>query len=349
MHSELTDGEAYDALRHGVSEGEWVMLRHIAGHLAQAVLLLICVIVLIFCLLQLIPGDPVQAMVGDMPVPPALRATLEERFQLNQPFVQRLLHYLWNMLQGDLGFSMNYRRPVFDILAERFPRTLLLAGMGYGFGILIGIAIGIQSAVTPRRGVDQAWSALVLIGYAMPTFWVGQLLVMLFAIQLGWLPTQGMGPMISRTTGLDWVLERATYLALPVATYAILEATRVARFMRASVSETLEQGYIVTARQKGLSRREIITGHVVRNSILPVITAMGYSFGTAMGGAVLLETVFSYPGVGSLMVESVRARDTQVIVGVVILIACSVVVMNIVVDLLYAWLDPRIRVASPRS
>jgi peptide/nickel transport system permease protein len=254
-----------------------------------------------------------------------------------------------NVLHGDLGYSMNYRRPVFDILAERFPRTLLLAGVGYGFGILIGIAIGIQSAVTPHRSVDRAWSSLVLIGYAMPTFWVGQLLVIVFSIHLGWLPTQGMGPMVSRASGVDWLLERATYLVLPVATYTILETTRVARFMRASVLETLEQGYIVTARQKGLSRREIIMGHVVRNSILPVITVMGYSFGTAMGGAVLLETVFSYPGVGSLMVESVRARDTQVIVGVVILIACSVVVMNVVVDLLYAWLDPRIRVSSAQS
>ena len=322
------------------------MLRHTAKHLAQAVLVLIGVIIVIFCLLQLIPGDPVQAMVGDMPVPPDLRAALEQRFQLNEPFFPRLFRYLWNVLHGDLGYSMNYRRPVFDILAERFPRTLLLAGCGYALGIVVGIAIGIHSAITPRQSVDQAWSSLVLIGYAMPTFWVGQLLVMLFAIQLGWLPTQGMGPMISRAEGLDWVLERATYLVLPIVTYAILEATRVARFMRASVSETLEQGYIVTARQKGLSRREIIMGHVVRNSILPVITVMGYSFGTAMGGAVLLETVFSYPGVGSLMVESVRARDTQVIVAVVILIACSVVLMNIVVDLLYAWLDPRIRVAS---
>ena len=324
------------------------MLRHIAGQLAQAVLLLLAVIVLIYCLLQLIPGDPIQAMVGDLPVPPALRATLEARFGLNQPFLQRLLGYLGHILQGDLGYSINYRQPVFDVLAERFPRTLLLAGIGYSFGILFGIAIGIHSAVTRYRGVDRAWSTIVLIGFAMPTFWVGQLLVMGFAVHLGWLPTQGMGPMISRTTGLDWVLERATYLVLPVATYTILETTRVARFMRASVSETLEQGYIVTARQKGLSRREIIMGHVVRNSILPVITVMGYSFGTAMGGAVLLETVFSYPGVGSLMVEAVRARDTQTIVGVVILIACSVVVMNIVVDLLYAWLDPRIRVVSQR-
>ena len=174
------------------------MLRHIAGHMAQAVLLLISVVVLIFCLLQLIPGDPIQAMVGDMPVPPALRASLEQRFQLNEPFLQRLYGYLVNVLHGDLGYSMNYRRPVFDILAERFPRTLLLAGVGYAFGLLIGITIGIQSAVTPHRSVDQAWSSLVLIGYAMPTFWVGQLLVMVFSIHLGWLPTQGMGPMISR-------------------------------------------------------------------------------------------------------------------------------------------------------
>jgi peptide/nickel transport system permease protein len=324
------------------------MLRHTAGHLAQGLLLLVCVVVAIFCLLQLIPGDPVQAMVGDMPVPPALRASLEQRFHLNDPFFERLYSYLSNVLHGDLGYSMNYRRPVFDILEERFPRTLLLAGVGYTFGILIGVSIGIHSAVTSHRAVDRAWSSLVLVGYAMPTFWVGQLLVMLFSIQLGWLPTQGMGPMISRATGFNFLLERATYMVLPVLTYTILETTRAARFMRASVSETLQQGYIVTARQKGLSRREIIIGHVIRNSILPVITVMGYSFGTAMGGAVLLETVFSYPGVGSLMVEAVRARDTQVIVGVVILIACSVVVMNIVVDLLYAWLDPRIRIASAR-
>jgi peptide/nickel transport system permease protein len=324
------------------------MLRYTVGHLAQGLLLVLGVVITIFCLLQLIPGDPVQAMVGEMPVPPALRASLEQRFHLNEPFFERLLSYLSGILHGDLGYSINYRRPVFDILAERFPRTLLLAGTGYAFGILIGVSIGIHSAITPHRGVDRAWSALMLIGYAMPTFWVGQLLVMLFSIHFGWLPTQGLGPMISRATGIDWLLERAAYMVLPVATYTILETTRAARFMRASVSETLEQGYIVTARQKGLSRHEIITGHVIRNSILPVITVMGYSFGAAMGGAVLLETVFSYPGVGSLMVEAVRARDTQVIVGVVLLVACSVVFMNMVVELVYAWLDPRVRIASAK-
>src|SRR5258708_921518 len=170
------------------------MLRHIAGHMAQAVLLLLSVVVLIFCLLQLIPGDPIQAMVGDMPVPPALRASLEQRFQLNEPFLQRLYGYLVNVLHGDLGYSMNYRRPVFDILAERFPRTLLLAGVGYAFGILIGIALRIQAAVTPHRSVDQAWSALVLIGYAMPTFSVAQLLLILFPIHPFLPPTQGLAP-----------------------------------------------------------------------------------------------------------------------------------------------------------
>src|SRR5260221_3065560 len=158
----------------GLEAGK-LMLRHTAGHLAQLLLLLIGVVVAIFCLLQVIPVNPVQAMVGDMPVPPALRASLEQRFHLNEPFLERLYGYLSNILHGDLGYSMNYRRPVFDVLAERFPRTLLLAGVGYGFGILIGIAIGIHSAVTPHRSVDRAWSSLVLIGYALPTFVACQL------------------------------------------------------------------------------------------------------------------------------------------------------------------------------
>src|SRR5260221_14690955 len=176
LRAELTRAFPRDALHHGKEARGFLMLRHTAGHMAQAVLLLISVIVLIFCLLQLIPGDPVQALVGDMPVPPALRASLKQRFQLTAPFFERLYTYLSNILHGDLGYSMNYRRPVFDILAERFPRTLLLAGGGYAFGLLIGIAIGIHSAVTPRPGVDQQWLRLVLVGYARPTVWVGPLL-----------------------------------------------------------------------------------------------------------------------------------------------------------------------------
>ena len=186
---------------------------------------------------------------------------------------------------------------------------------------------------------------MVLVGYAIPGFWLGQLLVILFAMKLNWFPTQGLSPLFSRASGVAFVLERAHYLALPAITYAVYEATRVARLMRASTIETLEAGYIVTARAKGLSRGAIIRGHVLRNSSLPVLTVMGYAFGVAMGGAVLIETVFSWPGVGRLLIEAIRNRDNQVVVGVVMFIALAVIVMNLIVDILYGLLDPRIRAA----
>ena len=321
------------------------MLRYTAIRLGYALPLLFGVIVVIFCVLQLVPGDPVQAIVGEFPVPPAFRAAIEARYHLSDPLWLRLYHYFATLMRGDLGYSFNLQQSVLSAIMERAPRTLLLAVTGYTVGILVGILVGIQAAITDHRAVDRAWTCVVLVGYAMPSFWVGQLLVIVFAMHLGWLPTQGMGPLFSRASGFAWFAERAPYLILPVTTYAIYEGTRVARLIKASVTDTLNQGYIVTARQKGLTRGEIIRGHVIRNSILPVVTAMGYSFGTAMGGAVLIETVFSWPGVGLLMIDAIRMRDNQVIVGVVLFVAVCVIVMNLIVDLLYFWLDPRIRLA----
>jgi peptide/nickel transport system permease protein len=320
------------------------VLRYTATRLAYAMPLLFGVVVVIFCVLQLVPGDPVQAIVGEFPVPPAFRAAIEARYHLSDPLWLRLYHYFATLLHGDLGFSFRLQQSVLSAIMERAPRTLLLAITGYAVGILAGILVGIHAAITNHRTVDQAWTCAVLVGYAMPSFWVGQLLVIVFAMHLGWLPTQGMGPLISRASGVAWFAERVPYLILPVTTYAIYEGTRVARLIKASVTDTLNQGYIVTARQKGLTRSEIIRGHVIRNSILPVVTAMGYSFGTAMGGAVLIETVFSWPGVGLLMIDAIRMRDNQVIVGVVLFVAVCVILMNLIVDLLYFWLDPRIRV-----
>lgn len=321
------------------------MLRYTAIRLGYAMPLLFGVIVVIFCVLQLVPGDPVQAIVGEFPVPPAFRAAIEARYHLSDPLWLRLYHYVTTLLRGDLGFSFHLQQSVLSAIMERAPRTLLLAITGYVVGILAGILVGIHAAITNHRAVDRAWTCAVLVGYAMPSFWVGQLLVIVFAMHLGWLPTQGMGPLISRANGFAWFAERAPYLIMPVTTYAIYEGTRVARLIKASVTDTLNQGYIVTARQKGLTRAAIVRGHVIRNSILPVVTAMGYSFGTAMGGAVLIETVFSWPGVGLLMIDAIRMRDNQVIVGVVLFVAVCVILMNLIVDLLYFWLDPRIRLA----
>jgi peptide/nickel transport system permease protein len=321
------------------------MARYILLRILQAIPMIAAVIVLVFLMLQFTPGDPVQAIVGQYPVPPEFRAAIVHQYHLDDPLPVRLLQYFINLLHGDLGFSYQQQDSVTHLILQRAPRTLLLAAAGFAIGVPVGIGIGLLSATSRNGHVDRFWTTVTLVGYAIPGFWLGQLLVILFAMQLGWFPTQGMGPVFSRATGAAFVLERVRYLALPAITYAIYEATRVARLMRASTIETLGAGYIVTARAKGLSRGAIIRGHVLRNSSLPVLTVMGYAFGVAMGGAVLIETVFSWPGVGLLLVEAIRNRDNQVVVGVVLFVSLAVILMNLIVDVLYGWLDPRIRIA----
>jgi peptide/nickel transport system permease protein len=319
------------------------MIRFAAIRIAQAVPMMVAVVLLVFLMLQFTPGDPVQAIVGQFPVPPDFRAAIEQHYHLNDPLWRRLVQYFADLLRGDLGYSFQSQAPVIDLILERAPRTLLLAAAAFAIGVPVGIGIGLISATTRNPRVDHFWTTASLIGYAIPGFWLGQLLVILFAMRLGWLPTQGMAPLVSRAHGVAWVLERLRYLALPAITYAVYEATRVARLMRASVVETLGNGYIVTARAKGLARSAIIRRHVLRNSSLPVLTVMGYAFGVAMGGAVLIETVFSWPGIGLLLIEAIRARDNQVVVGVVLFVSMAVILMNLLVDILYGVLDPRIR------
>ena len=319
------------------------MLRYVIVRILQAIPMVVAVIVLVFVMLQLTPGDPVQAIVGQYPVPPDFRAAIVQHYHLDDPLPVRLWQYFINLLHGDLGFSFQQQDSVMNLILQRAPRTLLLAGAAFLIGVPIGIGIGLLSATSRNRHVDRFWTTTTLVGYAVPGFWLGQLLVILFAMRLNWFPTQGMAPIFSRAHGFAFVLERARYLALPAITYAIYEATRVARLMRASTIDTLGAGYIVTARAKGLSRGAIIRGHVLRNSSLPVLTVMGYAFGVAMGGAVLIETVFSWPGIGLLLVEAIRNRDNQVVVGVVLFISLAVILMNLIVDILYGLLDPRIR------
>jgi peptide/nickel transport system permease protein len=312
--------------------------------IVQAIPMVIAVIVLVFVMLQLTPGDPVQAIVGQYPVPPEFRAAIVREYHLNDPLPARLLQYFISLLHGNLGYSFQEQESVITLILQRAPRTLLLAFAAFTIGVPTGVGIGLLCATSRSRQVDRFWTTTTLVGYAIPSFWLGQLFVILFAMRLGWFPTQGMAPLISQANGpVGFVLERLRYLALPAITYAVYEATRFARLMRASTIETLSAGYIVTARAKGLSRSAIIRGHVLRNSSLPVLTVMGYAFGVAMGGSVLIETVFSWPGVGLLLIEAIRNRDNQVVVGVVLFVSLAVIVMNLIVDLLYGLLDPRIR------
>jgi len=319
------------------------MLRFLVSRILHSIPLLVAVILAIFLMQQMIPGDPVQAMVGDFPVPPAFREAIEARYRLNDPLPTRIWSYFSNLAHGDLGYSYQFQKPVLELILERAPRTILLASAGFGVAIPLGVLIGILSGTTRRKNVDRLWTTTTLVAYAVPTFWLGQLLVILFALHLDWFPTQGMGPVISQAEGLDWVGERLRYMALPVLAFAVHEGMRVARIMRASVIDTLGQGYIVTARAKGLTRRAIIWRHILRNSSLPLVTVAGYAFGAALGGTVLLETVFTWPGLGLLLVEAIRMRDNMTVIGIVIFSALAVIVMNFIVDLLYALLDPRIR------
>jgi len=322
------------------------MLRFVLQRALYAVPLIFVIIVVMFSLLYLIPGDPVQSLVGDYPVPAAFRAAIEEKYRLNDPFFLQVGNYLVSVVQGDFGFSYQHQRPVLDLILERAPRTILLASVGFAVAIPLGMLVGVLGGTTTSPRADKFWTTTALIAYAIPTFWLGQLLVMFFALRLGWFPTQGIGPLVSRAQGFDWLLERARYLALPVLAFAIHEGMRFARIMRASVIDTLAQGYITTARAKGLSRGQIIRRHVLRNSSLPLVTIAGYAFGSALSGAVLLETVFTWPGLGLLLVDSIRLRDNLTVIGVVIFSAFAVILMNLVVDILYALLDPRIRTSG---
>ena len=319
------------------------MFGYIARRLLQAVPLLVGVVFVVFVLLQFTPGDPVQAIVGQYPAPPAFRAALTAEYHLDSPVWVRFWYFLVNIAHGNLGYSFASNQSIGGLIAERLPNTLVLASSGFIVGIIVGALVGVLTATSRRGSVDTAVTTGVLAAYAIPSFWLGQLLVIFFAMKLNWFPTQGMAPLGSDATGIYWFAERLSYLALPMLTYAVYEAARVTRLTRVSVIETLGQGYIITARTKGLSPAQIIRRHVLRNSSLPVVTAMGYAFAVAMGGSVLIETVFSWPGVGLLLVDSIRRRDNQVVIGLVIVIAVAVVVMNLLVDLAHAWLDPRIR------
>ncbi|MES3000665.1 MAG: ABC transporter permease [Pseudomonadota bacterium] len=322
------------------------MLRFTIARILHSIPLLIAVVLSLFLMQQLIPGDPVQAMVGDFPVPKAFRDAIEAQYHLNDPFLVRIWSYFSHLVKGDFGYSYQFQKPVLELILERAPRTILLAVAGFAVAIPLGMLIGVISGTTRRKNVDQAWTTTTLILYAVPTFWLGQLLVLLLALKFNWFPTQGMGPLVSQAKGFGWLAERAHYMVLPVLAFAIHEGMRAARIMRASVIDTLGQGYVVTARAKGLSRWNIISRHILRNSSLPLVTIAGYAFGHALGGAVLLETVFTWPGLGLLLIEAIRVRDNMTVIGVVIFSAVAVIVMNFVVDMLYALLDPRIRTVS---
>jgi peptide/nickel transport system permease protein len=312
--------------------------RYVARRLLLLVPVLAGVSVIVFMVLHLSPGDPVEIMLGT-------QATEEDRTRLradlglDQPLHVQYVRWLGHVVRGDLGRSLFMRRPVLGEVLGRLQATLILTGTALLLSTTLGIALGVASATRPNSLLDRVSAMASLFGASMPSFWLGIVLMVVFALWLGWLPASGM---YAPYGGGD-LRDLLAHLALPAVTLAAASVTIIARLTRATMLETLGQDYIRTARAKGVVERRVVLRHGLKNAMIPIITVIGVQAGYLLGGAVLTETVFAWPGVGTLMVQGILARDFPLVQGCVLVVALSFVLVNLAVDLLYAWFDPRIR------
>lgn len=287
------------------------------------------VLTLTFAIRPLAPGDPIDVLLFGQPSSPEVVANLRAAFGLDRPLPSQYFAYLAGVARGDLGTSFTTRRPVTAEIGERFVNTLLLTASSMALALVLGVALGALSALTRGSLLDAGLMIVSLVGLALPSFWLGLLLIEGFAVRLHWLPVAGSGD--------------AAHLMLPALTLALVEAAVLARIARASLLEALSQEYIRTAHAKGLPPRVIIVRHALRNALLPILTVVGLQFGGLLGGALIVENIFAWPGLGQLAARAITQRDYPVIQGIVLLVATSYVLVNAIVDLLYAMIDPRVR------
>ena len=314
-----------------------------AKRLAASLPTLLLILVGIFCLLQFAPGDTVDAMLAQMGGgDAAIAADLRRFYGLDLSVAEQLTRYLWRLVRLDLGFSAIYGKPVATVILERLPATLSLMGASLSFAFAAGMALGVIAARRVNRWPDTLISTLGLIFYATPSFWFGLMAIVLFSVHLQWLPAGGFGDVAMGYTGARRVLDIAWHLMLPTLTLGLIFLAIYLRIMRASMLEVLSLDFVRTARAKGLRETRIITRHVLRNALLPMVTLIGLQAGTMLGGAVVVESVFSLPGLGRLAYESVVQRDLNTLLGIVFVSALLVIAVNFLVDMLYARLDPRI-------
>jgi len=319
------------------------MVNFVSRRLLHALPLLICVIVFNFFLIHLAPGDPIQALVGEFPAPESYIVEMRKAFGLDQSIYIQLLLYIKNVLAGDLGFSFYYRQPVLTVILDRIPATLQLMVPALLFSAAVGILLGVLSARKPYSLADNTISVFSLFGYCVPAFWLGQMLMAAFAIELGWLPSQGMKTVGVDLQGVSLIIDRTAHLALPFAALAIRHLAVNARMMRSSMLEVAYEDFVTVARAKGLDEKAVIAHHMVPNALMPVVTIIGVDVGFLFTGSVLVESVFGWPGIGRLMYESIVKRDYPVLMGNFLITTVLVVVVNLIVDLIYLWLDPRVK------
>jgi len=320
------------------------MLRYVLRRLLQTIPIVFFIVVINFLLIHAAPGDPTRYLIGDSPsVDPAFVAELRARYGLDQPIYVQLWHYIVQVAHGDLGYSFISHENVTTILAQRLPATLLLLGSQFVLAVIVGVPIGVFSARRQGGGSDQAVTVLSLIGFSVPAFWLAQMMLLVFSLKLGLFPSQGMRSLRVPTAGFGSVLDLLHHLALPMITLTVFNLAIIARVTRASMVNTLKMEFITYARSKGVREKTIIWVHALRNAILPVVTIIGLNIRFLIAGAVLTETVFAWPGVGRLTYDSIMSRDYPVLMGILMVIGFTVVIGNILTDIAYALLDPRVR------
>jgi peptide/nickel transport system permease protein len=320
--------------------------RFLIGRVLKGVLVLLAIAVLNFFLIRAAPGDPAQVMAGEAGAADAvLLQQLRERFGLDRPVIEQLWIYLKGYLSLDLGFSYRQNRPVLDLIAERLPATLLLTGAAFVVSLALGVLLGALAARRAGQWSDSAITTLALVFYATPLFWIALMGQIVFALKLGWLPNVGYETIGGGYTGLARASDIGRHLVLPALTLGLFFTALYARMMRASMLEVAGSDFVKTARAKGLSEGAVVRRHIARNAILPVVTLAGLQAGQLVGGAVLTETVFAWPGIGRLMFDALTQRDYQVLLGVFFISSAMVVGFNLATDLIYCWADPRIGAA----
>ena len=329
-----------------ISEHEWLvtmtLARLVVRRILQSIPLLFGVITVNFLLIHAAPGDP-SSMLLSKTATPEFAASVRAKFGLDKPLYMQYLYYMYQVLQGDLGFSLLRSESVSHLILQRLPATLLLILTAMTIATSVGTLLGVIASRKPYSMRDNATTAIATLGVSTPPFWLGELLLIVFAIYAGIFPISGMVSIRAQLTGFQLALDVARHLVLPAATLALFYLAFITRITRASMLEVLGEDYITTARSKGLTDRAVEQRHALRNALLPVVTYVGFTTGVLLGGAVLTETVFSWPGMGRLLFESLGLRDYPVLLGINIFVSAMVIIADLAVDILYGILDPRIR------
>lgn len=294
-------------------------------------------------MVHLAPGDPLNFITGEGDISNEQLARLRQEYGLDRPLSTQYILYMAKIFQGDLGYSYRYREPVLDLIQDRVPATFLLMMPALVLFVGLGILLGIVAARRQNSGGDLFLSGLALLGWSVPVFWLGQLLIIACALKLGWFPTQGMLNLRAPTQGMARVLDVLWHLALPATALGMRFLALSTRMTRSSMVQVLRLDYMTTARAKGLPERVVLSRHALPNALLPVITIIGMNMGTMLTGSVLVEVVFAWPGMGRLLYDGVLARDYPLIIGIILIVSIVVVAVNLITDIVYAIVDPRIR------